>query len=109
MLRSSSTANTAPMAPPPIADSTRYLSATTSPSARTAVHDNVTAMADQKNKDEWDELDEKEGEPGISPEIARALLATNPALRKGGMDTDLLMKQHKSAQTGNTPKPAPMN
>jgi phosphoenolpyruvate-protein kinase (PTS system EI component) len=55
-------------------------------------------MAPGKNKDEWDDLEEAEKDTsGISPEIARALLNTNPALRQGGMNTDLLIKQRKGA------------
>jgi hypothetical protein len=51
-------------------------------------------MAGDKNKDAWDDLAEKEAAAqGISPEIARAVLATNPQLREGGMTTDLLIKQ----------------
>lgn len=48
-------------------------------------------------KDEWDELEQAEPTPGISPEIARALLNTNPALREGGMTTDLMIKQRNAA------------
>ena len=53
-------------------------------------------MGTGKNKDSdaWDDLDAADGgaNRGISPEIARALLNTNPAMRDNGMTTDLLVK-----------------
>ena len=71
-------------------------------------------MANGKNKDgdAWDELDAADGggNRGISPEIARALLNTNPAMRDGGMTTDMLVKTvQKTTKPGAAPaiaKPA---
>jgi hypothetical protein len=68
-------------------------------------------MANGKNKDSdaWDELDAADGggNRGISPEIARALLNTNPAMRDGGMTTDMLVKTvQKNPKAGAAAAPA---
>lgn len=69
-------------------------------------HVSLHAMTGGKQKDEWDDLADKEAaNQGISPEIARAVLATNPTLREGGMTTDLLVKKH-SPSTATVAKPA---
>src|SRR5262245_35888068 len=63
----------------------------------------VPAMGTEK-KDQWDALDAEDNPaPGVSPEIARALLATNPALREGGMNTDLVIKQSAAAPGAQKP------
>ena len=69
-------------------------------------------MGQSKDKDAWDDLaDEDAKAQGISPEIARAVLATNPQLRDGGMTTDLLVKQHQKpgaagpGKASDKPKP----
>lgn len=65
-------------------------------------------MSGGKNKDEWDDLaDKAAAEQGISPEIARAVLATNPTLRAGGMSTDMLVKQSKPNQQQGKVAPKP--
>lgn len=74
-------------------------------------------MSSERGKggdEDWDDLLEgKEKVPGLSPDMARALLSMNPKLREEGKNTAWMVHSSQQAQQsgakGEKPKPPPSN